>query len=63
MTRLHLLHLLVVLGGVRAAPPIIVAHRGASGYSPEHTLPAKALACGMFTDFPDRARAFVSTLP
>ena len=26
---------------------IIIAHRGASGYLPEHTLPAKALAYGM----------------
>ncbi|MGY5355495.1 glycerophosphodiester phosphodiesterase [Wenyingzhuangia sp. IMCC45467] len=30
---------------------IIIAHRGASGYLPEHTLPAKALAYGMHPDF------------
>ena len=30
---------------------LIIAHRGASGYLPEHTLPAKALAYGMFPDF------------
>ncbi|NJB81467.1 glycerophosphodiester phosphodiesterase [Wenyingzhuangia aestuarii] len=30
---------------------VIIAHRGASGYLPEHTLPAKALAYGMFPDF------------
>lgn len=28
-------------------PPIAIAHRGASGYLPEHTLAAKALAHGM----------------
>ena len=31
--------------------PVIIAHRGASGYLPEHTLPAKALAYGMGADF------------
>lgn len=30
---------------------IVVAHRGASGYLPEHTLPAKALAYGMKPDY------------
>lgn len=30
---------------------IIIAHRGASGYLPEHTLAAKALAHGMGADF------------
>ncbi len=34
-----------------AAPPIVIAHRGASGYLPEHTLPAKALAHAMGADF------------
>ncbi len=33
-----------------ASPPVI-AHRGASGYLPEHTLEAKALAHGMGADF------------
>lgn len=32
-------------------PPIIIAHRGASAYLPEHTLPAKALAHAMGADF------------
>ncbi len=34
-------------------PPskIVIAHRGASGYLPEHTLPAYALAHGMGADF------------
>ncbi len=31
--------------------PVIIAHRGASGYLPEHTLPAKALAHAMGADF------------
>lgn len=31
--------------------PIIIAHRGASAYLPEHTLPAKAMAHAMGADF------------
>jgi len=31
--------------------PLIIAHRGASGYLPEHTLPAKALAGVMGADY------------
>jgi glycerophosphoryl diester phosphodiesterase len=31
--------------------PAVIAHRGASGYLPEHTLPAKALAHAMGADF------------
>ena len=31
--------------------PIVIAHRGASGYLPEHTLAAKALAYGMGADY------------
>lgn len=34
-----------------AAPPIVIAHRGASGYLPEHTLAGKALAFGMGADY------------
>ena len=30
---------------------IVIAHRGASGYLPEHTLAAKALAHGMGADY------------
>ncbi|MFV8783799.1 glycerophosphodiester phosphodiesterase [Microbulbifer sp. SA54] len=33
------------------AEPLVIAHRGASGYLPEHTLEAKALAYGMRADF------------
>jgi len=31
--------------------PLVIAHRGASGYLPEHTLEAKALAWGMGADY------------
>ena len=31
--------------------PVVIAHRGASAYLPEHTLPAKALAFGMGADY------------
>lgn len=31
--------------------PVIIAHRGASGYLPEHTLPAKSLAHEMGADY------------
>jgi glycerophosphoryl diester phosphodiesterase len=31
--------------------PLVIAHRGASGYLPEHTLPSKALAHAMGADF------------
>ena len=33
------------------AEPIVIAHRGASGYLPEHTLEAKSLAYGMGADY------------
>lgn len=33
------------------ATPLIIAHRGASGYLPEHTLEAKALAYGQGADY------------
>ncbi len=36
---------------VDAKAPIVIAHRGASGYLPEHTLAAKALAHGMGADY------------
>ena len=31
--------------------PAVIAHRGACGYLPEHTLPAKAMAYAMGADF------------
>ena len=36
---------------MRTPSPIVIAHRGASGYLPEHTLAAKALAHGMGANF------------
>lgn len=33
------------------ARPVVIAHRGASGYLPEHSLVAKALAVGMGADY------------
>lgn len=32
-------------------PPVVIAHRGASGYLPEHTLEAKAMAHAMGADY------------
>jgi glycerophosphoryl diester phosphodiesterase len=34
-----------------SATPIVIAHRGASGYLPEHTLETKALAYGLGADY------------
>lgn len=34
-----------------AARPLVIAHRGASGYLPEHTLEAKAMAHGLGADY------------
>ena len=49
----RLLALLLTLGVVAAAEPrpLVIAHRGASGYLPEHTLAAKALAYGQRADY------------
>lgn len=38
-------------GFVQAADKIVIAHRGASGYLPEHTLPAKAMAYAQGADY------------
>lgn len=43
--------LLIVATEAFAAPRTIVAHRGASGYLPEHTLPAAAYAHALGADF------------
>jgi glycerophosphoryl diester phosphodiesterase len=39
------------LAASRDAPKLVIAHRGASGYLPEHTLPAYALAYGLGADY------------
>ncbi len=43
--------LLALLANLTAADPIVIAHRGASGYLPEHTLAAKAMAHAMGADY------------
>ncbi|MBI3118960.1 MAG: glycerophosphodiester phosphodiesterase [Candidatus Hydrogenedentes bacterium] len=43
--------LILVAGTVQAEDKIIIAHRGASGYLPEHTLEAYALAYGLGADY------------
>lgn len=40
-----------LMSNTRHADPIVIAHRGASGYLPEHTLAAKAAAHAMGADF------------
>jgi glycerophosphoryl diester phosphodiesterase len=52
----HLAALLLAIAallwiGPAAAEPLVIAHRGASGYLPEHTLAAQALAVGQGADF------------
>lgn len=49
--RLVILCALACAGWANAADPIVIAHRGASGYLPEHTLEAYALAYGMGADY------------
>jgi glycerophosphoryl diester phosphodiesterase len=46
-----LLVLTMVTAIAQTNRPLVIAHRGASGYLPEHTLPAKALAYGLGADF------------
>jgi glycerophosphoryl diester phosphodiesterase len=46
-----LLALTMITSLATAAPVVVIAHRGASGYLPEHTRDAKALAIGMGADF------------
>jgi len=43
--------LLALCAVAQTARPLVIAHRGASGYLPEHTLEAKALAYGMGADY------------
>ncbi|WP_213133789.1 glycerophosphodiester phosphodiesterase [Citrobacter sp. FP75] len=42
---------MVVSSTAIAADKIVIAHRGASGYLPEHTLPAKAMAYAQGADY------------
>ena len=43
--------LMAVLPVASAAPKVVIAHRGASGYLPEHTLAAKVMAYAMGADY------------
>ncbi|UOO82225.1 glycerophosphodiester phosphodiesterase [Uruburuella testudinis] len=43
--------LLAMGGSAMAAEKLVIAHRGASGYLPEHTLASKALAYGQKADY------------
>jgi len=47
LIRILLFTLLCANSNLNAADPIVIAHRGASGYLPEHTLEAVSLAYGM----------------
>ena len=42
---------ILAVSSFAGSPKIIIAHRGASGYLPEHTLEAKALAYAMGADY------------
>ena len=42
---------MMIAGPIATGSPVIIAHRGASAYLPEHTLEAKALAVGLGADF------------
>ena len=48
---LGFLSLAVGAGAAPAATPLVIAHRGASGYLPEHTLEAKACAHAQGADY------------
>ncbi len=50
---IQLLVLMLMTASVQAqsADKLVIAHRGASGYLPEHTLPAKAMAYAMGADY------------
>jgi len=52
VARLPALAVMITLAGsARADLPVVIAHRGASGYLPEHTLEAKAYAHAVGADF------------
>jgi len=51
---MYSLGILIFLTGVesiKSSSVLVIAHRGASGYLPEHTLPSKALAYGQGVDY------------
>jgi|TARA_B110000483_G_scaffold241473_1_gene324560 glycerophosphoryl diester phosphodiesterase len=48
---LSIILIMSTLGGQAMAQKLVIAHRGASGYLPEHTLEAKAMAYAMGADY------------
>ena len=46
-----LLLVTLIMSNQALAQKLVIAHRGASGYLPEHTLPAKAMAYAMGADY------------
>ncbi|WED20957.1 glycerophosphodiester phosphodiesterase [Vibrio sp. JC009] len=50
-TPLYVTALAICFSSVAVAKPLVIAHRGASGYLPEHTLEAKTLAYAMKPDY------------
>ena len=42
----------------QTSKPVVIAHRGASGYLPEHTLEAKVLAHAMGADFLEQTNCY-----
>lgn len=44
-------YILITTAVSQAAGPVVIAHRGASGYLPEHTLEAKAMAHALGADY------------
>jgi glycerophosphoryl diester phosphodiesterase len=46
-----LLAVLAVMAPVAGGPKVVIAHRGASGYLPEHTIPAIAMAHAQGADY------------
>ncbi len=51
MLRVAVTAVVLALSSAVAAKPLIIAHRGASGYLPEHTIAAYTLAIDMGADF------------
>lgn len=51
MSRLPFIPGLLLMCAVSVADPLVIAHRGASAYLPEHSLEAKALAHAMGADY------------
>ena len=45
----------------KSADKLVIAHRGASGYLPEHSIASKAMAFAMGADYPERFPLFKST--